>query len=143
MSKLKKIMGRGAVIIIILFAALITVIHQPTPALSQYVATTLVSGSTPAGNTAWRQNPGDDAVFVDIDTSSEFFRSTPIYITSLGGTVKHSRAIGATSIYTPTQRGFRVYVRSGTGVSLTPAIANQDGWHINWIAITNGFRMTE
>jgi hypothetical protein len=36
MSKLKKIMGTGAVITV-LFAAPITVINQPTPALSQTV----------------------------------------------------------------------------------------------------------
>jgi len=46
MSKLKKIMGTGAVITV-LFAAPITVINQPTPALSQTVQSALIArGST-------------------------------------------------------------------------------------------------
>jgi len=144
MSKLKKIMGRGA-IIIVLFAALITVIHQPMPALSQqfYQRPLLVSGSTPAGNTAWQQYPGGEGVFVDVNTSSFGFQYTPIYITSLGAKLGSWGVIGATSIYNPTPTGFRVYVRYATGGSLTPAVANQNGWHINWIASIPGVRISE
>jgi hypothetical protein len=131
MSNLKKIMSTGAVITI-LFAAPITVINQPMPALSQPVQ--LARGSTPVGNTAWQQYPGGEGVFVDVDTSSAGFTSTPIYITSLGGSSGHWWTTGATSIYTPTSTGFRVYVRWATGGSLTPAMANQLEWHINWIA---------
>jgi hypothetical protein len=143
MSKLKKIMGRGA-IIIVLFAALITAIHQPMPALSQqfYQRPLLVSGSTPAGNTAW-QPYGGEGIFVDVDTSSFGFQYTPIYITSLGGTASHWWTTGATSIYAPTPKGFRVFVRWSTGGPLTPAIANQNGWHINWIASMEGVRISE
>jgi hypothetical protein len=144
MSKLKKIIGRGAVIIVLL-AALITVIHQPTPALSQqyYQRSILVSGSTPTGKTAWQQYPGGEGVFVDIDTSSFGFDFTPIYITSLGGTLNSWGTTGATSIYNPTPKGFRVYVRYATGGSLTPAVANQNGWHINWIASSGGTIVSE
>jgi hypothetical protein len=141
MSKLKKIMGRGAVIIV-LFIAIIT-IYQPTPVLSQYSPITqLAGGSTPAGNTAWQQSPGGQGVFVDVDTSSVGFTSTPIYITSLGGTLNHSGATGATSIYSPTPTRFRVYVRYATGGSLTPAMANQNGWHINWIGSVGGVHVS-
>jgi len=135
MSKLKKIMGTGAVVTV-LFAAPIAVINQPTLALSQAEQSALIArGSTPAGNTAWQQYPDGEGVFVDVDTSSAGFTTTPIYITSIGGTTHHWGTTGATSIYTPTPTGFRVYVRYSTGGSLTPAIANQYGWHINWIAV--------
>ena len=131
MSKLKKIMGTGAVITA-LFAAPITVINQPMPALSQTVQVS--RGSTPVGSTAWQQYPDGEGIFVDVNTSSAQFTTTPIYITSLGGTSAHWHTTGATSIYLPTPTGFRVYVRWANGGSLTPAFANQNGWHINWIA---------
>ena len=124
-------MGIGAVIIV-LFAALITVINQPTPALSQTVQ--VVASATPIGNTAWQQYPDGQGIFVDVDTSLSRFQATPIYITSLGGRTSHWLTTGATSIYNPTPTGFRVYVRWATGGPLTPATANQYGWHINWIA---------
>jgi hypothetical protein len=130
MSELKKIMGVGAVITV-LFAAPITVINQPMPALSQQTLK-VVGGRTPVGNTAWQ--PYTEGIFVDVDTSVARFTQTPLYITSLGGNGAHWATTGATSIYTPTPTGFRVYVRWVNGGSLTPAQANQYGWHINWIA---------
>jgi hypothetical protein len=137
MSKLKKIMGTGAVITV-LFAAPITVINQPTPVLSQPVQSAFIAkGSTPVGNTAWQQYPDGEGVFVDVDTSSAGFKTTPIYITSLGGRNGHWGTTGATSIYEPTPTGFRVYVRWSTGGLLTPAEANGAEWHINWIAVVD------
>jgi hypothetical protein len=132
MSSLKKIMGTGAVITA-LFAAPITVINQPKPALSQTVQ--IFRGSTPVGNTAWQQYPGGEGVYVDVNTSSAGFTSTPIYITSLGGLGYHWETTGATAIYNATPTGFRVYVRFAPARPLTPAIANQYQWHINWIAV--------
>ena len=133
MSKLKKIMGTGAVIAL-LFAALIIVINPPTPALSLTAQSGLIArGSTPPGNTVWQQY--NEGIFVDVDTSLAGFTTTPIYITSLGGTGNHWSITGATSIYIPTPIGFRVYLRESTGGSLTPTFANQKEWHINWIAV--------
>ena len=135
MSKLKKIMGTGTVVTV-LFAAPIAVINQPTPTLSQAERSALIArGSTPVGNTAWQQYPDGEGVFVDVDTSSAGFTTTPIYITSLGGDTQHWGTTGATSIYVPTPTGFRVYVRWWAGGPLTPALANQNRWHINWIAV--------
>jgi hypothetical protein len=135
MSKLKKIMGTGAVVTV-LFGAPITVINQLTPALSQSERSALIArGSTPVGNTAWQQYPGGEGIFVDVDTSSAGFTTTPIYITSLGGNRGHWGTTGATSIYEPTPTGFRVYVRWSTGGPLTPTDANDVEWHINWIAV--------
>jgi hypothetical protein len=135
MLKLKKIMGAGSVVTV-LFAASITVINQPAVALLQTVQSALIArGSTPVGNTAWQQYSSGAGVFVDVDTSSAGFATTPIYITSLGGNNAHWGTTGATSIYDATPTGFRVYVRWSSGEELTPAVANQFGWHINWIAV--------
>jgi len=137
MSKLKKVMGTGAVLTV-LFAAPITVINQLTPALSQPVQSAFIAkGSTPVGNTAWQQYPDGEGVFVDVDTSSAGAKTTPIYITSIGGRFAHWSTTGATSIYEPTPTGFRVYVRWSVGGPLTPAEANFNQWHINWIAVLN------
>jgi hypothetical protein len=139
MLNLKKIMGTGTVITA-LFAAPITVINQPTLALSQTVQSALIArGSTPVGNTAWQQYQDGETIFVEVDTSSAKFTATPIYITSLGGIGYHWATTGATSIYVPTPTGFRVYVRFARAAewpgALTPAFANQNKWHINWIAV--------
>ena len=130
MLELKKIMGVGAVITV-LFAAPITVINQPMPALSQQTLK-VVGGRTPVSNTAWQ--PFTEGIFVDVNTSVAGFTQTPLYITSLGGNGSHWATTGATSIYQPTPTGFRVYVRWANGGELTPAFANQYRWHINWIA---------
>jgi len=135
MSQLKKVIGTGAVVTV-LFAAPITVINQPTPALSQSVQSAFIAkGSTPVGNTDWQQYPDGEGVYVDVDTSSAGATTTPIYITSLGGRLAHWSTTGATSIYEPTPTGFRVYVRWSAGGPLTPAEANFNEWHINWIAV--------
>ena len=135
MPKLEKIMSAGAVVTV-LFAGPITVINQqPTLALSQTVQSALIGrGSTPVGNTAWQQY-GAEGIFVDVDTSSAGFKTTPIYITSLGGRGNHWQTTGATAIYNPTPTGFRVYLRFAPLGPITPAFANQQGWHINWIAV--------
>ncbi|WPB78086.1 hypothetical protein KYC5002_02825 [Archangium violaceum] len=52
-------------------------------------------------------------------------------ITSIGGTSEQWGLMGATSIYSPTPTGFRIYVRY-PGSNLTPSLANQRGWHLNW-----------
>lgn len=93
------------------------------------------SGSTPSGSTNWQQYPGGAGVFVDVDTSAAGFKTTPVYLTSIGGSTSHWATTGATSIYFPKPTGFRIYVRWNDGAPLTPATANSYGWHINWMGI--------
>jgi len=98
------------------------------------MATSIIaSGRTEPGATNW-QVYSPTGIFVDVDTSSAGFRIGAIYVTSLGGNSSHWATTGGTSIYTPTATGFRVYVRWVDGGPLTPAQANQLGWHINWHA---------
>jgi hypothetical protein len=95
----------------------------------------IASGQTPAGTTAWQVYTAN-AVFVDVNTTSGQFSSAPIYVTSLGGNSSHWQIVGATSIYSPTATGFRVYIRWLDGNPLTPAQANAIGLHIKWHGIS-------
>lgn len=92
------------------------------------------SGKTTPGSTAW-QVYSPNGIFVDVSTVLGKFSKPPMYITSLGGNSSHWSTTGATSIYSPTASGFRVYVRWANGAPLTPAQANGFQWHINWIGM--------
>jgi hypothetical protein len=88
------------------------------------------SGRTTPGSTSWVQyNPR--SIYVDVNTSRCNRTTTPRYFTSLGGSSNHWSTLGATSIYSPTPTGFRIYV---VQEGITPALANQRNWHINWAA---------
>ena len=95
------------------------------------------TGSTPAGRTNWVKFRKKDAqrngIYVDVDTSSAGFDSTPQYITSIGGTRDQWLITGASAIYKPSKSGFRVYLHQ-VGLGLTPEYANERDWHINWAA---------
>ena len=97
----------------------------------------IASGRTTPGSTAWQPYSygGSAGIFVDVDTSDAQLTGAPVYTTSIGGTWNHWSTTGATSIYIPTAKGFRVYVRYADGGALTPATANGLEWHINWIAM--------
>jgi hypothetical protein len=94
----------------------------------------IASGLTPAGATAWIQY-GASGVYVDVNTSAGKFSAVPVYITSIGGNSSHWATTGATSIYNATATGFRIYVRWVDNSPLTPAQANANQWHINWIGM--------
>jgi secreted trypsin-like serine protease len=96
----------------------------------------LCSGSTPAGATAWQQY-SSQGLFLDVDTSTCGYSVAPKYFTSFGGNAFHWWTTGATSIYLPTATGFRVYVFDNHG-AVTPADANERGWHLNWQARPTG-----
>ena len=98
--------------------------------------TKVAGGSTTPGATNWQPYNGTIAgVFVDVNTSGAGFTATPNYITSIAGNSNHWETTGASAVYFPTARGFRVYVRFYDGRPLTPAFANQNQWRINWMGI--------
>jgi hypothetical protein len=72
-----------------------------------------------------------NTIYIDVNTSSCGFGSTPSYFTSLYGTSGHPDSIGATSIYSPTATGFRVYVKKS---GVTPVYAAGRSWRIVWRA---------
>lgn len=97
-------------------------------------------GSTPKGSTNWVEYYWDgnlEGIYVDVDTSSAGFTSTPVYVTSLVGDANQWSTTGASSIYAATPSSFRVYVRwwDGNSVQVTPQFANERNWHIQWIGI--------
>jgi hypothetical protein len=94
----------------------------------------IASGNTTPGATAW-QVYSANGIYLDVNTASGKFLSTPVYITSIGGSSNHWATTGATSVYIPTATGFRVYIKWSDGSPLTPAQANGNGWYINWIGM--------
>ncbi len=93
----------------------------------------ICSGSTAPG-AGW-VNYSTNGIYIDINTSGCNFSNTPRYITSMGGTSSHWMTTGATSIYSPTPTGFRVYVRGDNGYVVRTTQATNYGYHINWMAI--------
>ncbi|WP_323395268.1 M57 family metalloprotease [Myxococcus guangdongensis] len=101
-----------------------------------YAPASVCKGQTPQGATAWQQYD-TNGIYLDVNTSSCGFGSTPLYFTSLGGNSSHWQALGATSIYNPTATGFRVFIYLP---GLTTTQANSWGWHLNWQATPNSLR---
>lgn len=97
----------------------------------------MATGRTEPGKTDWRvyEFKGSKGLVLDVDTRAAGFAGTPLYFTSIGGTAGHWATTGATSIYSPTKVGFRIYVRWVNGNPLTPKDANDREWHINWYGV--------
>ena len=92
----------------------------------------------------WTKHPGENHIFVTVDTSHCGFKKTPLYICSLVGDSQHWSTTGGNSVYRPTKDGFNVHVRHAAlcGVNgecvkgkLTVELACKEKWAINWIAI--------
>lgn len=96
--------------------------------------TRIASGRTVPGSTAWVAY-GAAGIYVDVNTSAAKLSGTPVYVTSIGGNSNQWSTTGATSVYSATATGFRIYVRYADGGPITPAVANGFQWHINWIAM--------
>jgi hypothetical protein len=117
-----------------------TTTTAPNPTTNSTQITTVLtvakiaSGKTQPGATNW-QVYNADGIYVDVDTTAAQFTKTPVYVTSIGGDSEHWKTTGASSVYSATEKGFRIYIRWANGGALTPAQANSSKWHINWIAI--------
>jgi hypothetical protein len=97
----------------------------------------ICSGSTPSGSTNWRVYDAN-VIALTVDTSGCQFTSRPLYISNLVGENRHYLAAGGSNPYVKDATGktqFDVYVTNGN--PFTPADANGDKWHIEWIAIGN------
>jgi hypothetical protein len=94
----------------------------------------IASGRTTPGATAW-QVYSPTGIYVDVNTTAGKFSAPPVYIPSIGGTSSHWATTGATSVYSATATGFRVYVKWSDNSPLTPAQANGNQWHINWLGM--------
>jgi hypothetical protein len=104
----------------------------------------VVSGRTAPG-AGWNQQVEAGkkvGIWIQVDTTSAGFTSTPAYVTSLGGNSEHWNTTGGSSVYPPDdalgrdlKRGFRIFIRWRGGETLEPAKATQQGWCINWIGM--------
>jgi hypothetical protein len=121
----------------------------PTSTEDHLVAKTLAAqaGTTPGPGiedplAGWRQYASADesGIYIDVVTSVVF--DEPVYVASLTGTAYHWLTTGGSSIYpTPnvaTKDGFRVYVRFSDGRPVSPQVAVDNGWRVNWIAMRHG-----
>jgi hypothetical protein len=95
-----------------------------------------VVGSTPPGNTPWET--WEWGIKVRVDTSSGHFKRVPYYFTSLWGDKGHDTVNGVSSIYDAKTDEFTIYLVSTTGQTLTPELANENGWAVQWIGIEKG-----
>ena len=93
-----------------------------------------IAGSTTVGGTDWKQY-GSNSIYVDVDTTNAGFIDTPLYFTSIGGNYRHWEVDGINAIYSPTKTGFRIYLRDDLSDYLTPELANQMGWNIQWLGV--------
>jgi hypothetical protein len=92
----------------------------------------ICTGSTPIGNTAWQTYAASD-IFVHVDTSACNFTTRPSYISSLVGENLLYLTTGGSTPYVvdaTARTQFAIYVPNST-----PANANLNKWHIEWMAI--------
>ena len=92
------------------------------------------AGSTVQGATDWKQY-SSNSIYVDVDTTKAGFIDTPLYFTSIVGDYRQWEVDGINAIYLPTKTGFRIYLRDELSNYLTPELANQMGWKVQWIGI--------
>lgn len=89
-------------------------------------------------------NGGPGGIYVDVDTSSAKFVTTPHYFVALHGASTQWRACGMNSIYNESPTGFRVYLAwadndgHSPNAPLNPLRANFASvkkWYLKWTGI--------
>lgn len=89
-------------------------------------------------------NGGPGGVYIDVDTSSANFTTTPHYIVALHGNGFQWRACGVNSIYNETSTGFQVYLAWADNDGHAPTssqsplranFASSKGWYLKWTGI--------
>jgi hypothetical protein len=103
------------------------------------------TGVTVAGKTGWSMD--GDTVWADVDTSGCHYPQTPHYFPTLRVQDPeawkvdegHWRVQGSNVVYNPTKSGFRLYLGSINGKSVTAAQAEKIGWVISWIGVLDKF----
>ncbi|MEZ0074925.1 hypothetical protein [Planotetraspora sp. GP83] len=92
----------------------------------------MASGKTRPGQ-GWRVY-APNSICIDVDTTAGQFTGNPIYLTSIGGAGgMQYDLVGTSAVYDITANKFSVYLKWRDDRDLTPAMAQQFGWYINWI----------
>jgi len=94
-------------------------------------------GSSPTDGSGWVDAGGSPYIYIDVNTSSCNFSSTPTYFSSLGGNGGHYAVLGSNAIYSPTSTGFRIYLTKHDLTAPAIATASSSNWHIKWCAYGN------
>lgn len=95
-------------------------------------------GQTDPHNTDWK-NYNTSGVTLAVDTTAAGFKDAPMYSVSLYGTGNHWEAIGENAIYSPTAKGFQIYLHNTTFNGSQPYInaanAKNQNWYVKWVGI--------
>ena len=73
-------------------------------------------------------------VFVDVDMSECGFTKIPNVVTSVEGSSHHWMVSGASSVYSTTTTGFRIYLNNGAA-NLDKSQLDDKFWNIEWVAV--------
>lgn len=101
-------------------------------------AGTIRIGSGRSATCQWTQY-SPDGITMQVDTSAAGFAGNPVYVTSIGGSSSHWSLAGTGAVYAPDngnlRTGFRIYLRWAVpdGGALTPTMACNYGWFVQWI----------
>lgn len=94
----------------------------------------VAAGQTNPG-AGWKYDATNKGLFIDVDTSSGGFGSTPVYVVSLQGAERQWATTGGCCVYFPTSRSFRVYVKyPNEPISEDDAVVG--AWQVNWIGVS-------
>ncbi|MCG5217024.1 hypothetical protein [Streptosporangium sp. KLBMP 9127] len=92
----------------------------------------MASGKSSPGQ-GWRTY-APNSICIDVDTTAGQFTGNPVYLTSIGGAGgMQYDLVGTSAVYDITANKFSVYLKWRDDRDLTPAMAQQFGWYINWI----------
>ena len=98
----------------------------------------IATGKTTPMSTAWEKDLDiDDALYLNVNTKSGNFTSTPHYFAVIQGKSRHWETTGISSIYYPSPSGFRLYIKYQNGVTPDFANSEKNQWHIVWFGIEN------
>jgi len=89
------------------------------------------AGTTGRYKSKWRRS-SSSGIVLDVDLSSCGFVRVPTIATSLEGNTHHWTALGGSSVYHATNRGFRIYVNYR---NIRKETAKQRRWNVEWIAV--------
>jgi len=89
------------------------------------------AGTTGRYKSKWR-NYSRSGIVLDVDISRCGFARVPTIATSLEGATHHWKALGGSSVYHATSKGFRIYVHQN---GIRSGHAKTKRWNVEWIAV--------
>lgn len=103
------------------------------PTMSNGSGVKIASGTS----SAWQDYANGTGIFMTVDYSSAGFTTTPQIFTSMGGYTTHWMFVGTSSIYSPSNTKFTIYINQNNinlGMTLL-SFVQTNGHFLNWVAI--------